>query len=61
MSKDVAPPSTIFLYDKGKRPMVESNMRVRQTDHDENEVSDGEFDDDVDLELVAKLKDKHAN
>ena len=27
--------------------MVESNMRVRQTDHDENEVSDGEFDDDV--------------
>jgi hypothetical protein len=38
---------------------VQKNNRVRLFDKEEEDLSDGEIDDDIDLEIATKLKSKY--
>jgi len=38
---------------------VQKNNRVRLLDKEEEDLSDGEIDDDIDLEIATKLKSKY--
>jgi len=56
-------PIALGLYDKNTRPEnIHKNIRVRLPDReDEDEVTDGESDEDIDMEIHAKLKEKYNN
>jgi len=56
-------PIALNLYDKNVRPEnIHRNIRVRLPDgEDEDEITDGESDEDIDMEIHAKLKEKYGN
>ena len=38
---------------------IQKNNRVRLLDKDDDDMSDGEIDDDIDMEIATKLKSKY--
>lgn len=48
-----------FLKIDSKIEGISKNLRVRLPDKDDEEISDGEIDDEIDVEATAKIKQKY--
>ena len=42
-----------------KMKNIQKNNRVRLLDKDDDDISDGEIDDDIDMEIATKIKSKY--
>ena len=48
-----------LIFSDLKMKNVQKNNRVRLLDKEDDDLSDGEIDDDIDMEIATKLKSKY--
>ncbi len=49
----------LFINLDIKLKNIQKNNRVRLLDKEDDDLSDGEIDDDIDMEIATKLKSKY--
>ena len=49
----------LTIFSDLKMKNVQKNNRVKLLDKEDDDLSDGEIDDDIDMEIATKLKSKY--